>query len=57
MVKVLRSFVRGPLEPHAAGFAKERFGRVIRARRPSSMFVSLPIWIAGWLRPVWVCTI
>ena len=23
MVKVLRSFVRGPLEPHAAGFAKE----------------------------------
>ena len=25
MVKVLRSFVRGPLEPYAAGFVEELF--------------------------------
>lgn len=27
MVKVLRSFVGGPLEPHATGFAEELLGQ------------------------------
>jgi len=49
MVKVLRSFVRGPLEPHIVGLAEEllRQGYTQASAEPSSM-CSSRIWIAGW---------
>ena len=51
MVKVLRSIVRGPLEPHVTGFAEELLRQGYRGRRPSSTCASSRIWIAGCSRP------
>jgi hypothetical protein len=49
MVKVLRSFVRGLLEPHIVGLAEEllRQGYTQASAEPSSMCASSRIWIAG----------
>jgi hypothetical protein len=47
MVKVLRSFVRGALEPHIVGLAEELLRQGYTQARPSGMCASSRIWIAG----------
>ena len=47
MVKVLRSIVRGPLEPHVAGFAEELLRQGYSRSAASSTCASSRIWIAG----------
>ena len=59
MVKVLRSFVRGPLEPHAVGFAgellRQGYSR-FSAEQHMCFIAQLDRWM-GWIdrRSIGIC--
>ena len=50
MVKVLRSFVRGPLEPHVAGFAEELL-RQGYTQTSAEQHVCFIAHLDRWMRP------
>ncbi len=52
MVKVLSSFVRGPLEPYVTGFAEELLRQGYARSSAGQHVCFMRIWIAGCRRRV-----
>ena len=51
MVKVLSSFVRGPLEPYVTGFAEDLLRQGYSRSSAGRTCASSRIWTAGCSRP------